>query len=106
MENEFYRVTLDPKTGALKSIFDKETGRELVDAESEYGMGEVIYVSGGEGTYAVHSNLGLPAPKFTYHRQKRNGLKQINGPVFGELTSEARRRNSRRSRCASGSTSG
>ena len=90
MENEFYRVTLEPKTGALKSIFDKEAKRELVDAESEYGMGELVYASGGEGTYAVHSNLGLPAPKFTYHKPKATGLKQINGPVFGELTSEAK----------------
>ena len=90
MENEFYRVTLDPKSGALKSILDKETGRELVDAKSEYGLGELIYVSGGEGSYAVHSNLKLPAPKFTYHRQSATGVSQINGPVFGELTSEAK----------------
>jgi alpha-mannosidase len=90
IENEFYRVTLDPNTGALKSILDKESGRELVDAQSEYGMGEVIYVSGGEGTYAVHSDLKLPAPKFTYHRQSPTGVSQINGPVFGELTSETK----------------
>jgi hypothetical protein len=90
IENEFYRVTLDPNTGALKSILDKEAGRELVDAQSEYGMGEVIYVSGGEGTYAVHSDLKLPAPKFTYHRQTPTGASQINGPVFGELMSEAK----------------
>jgi hypothetical protein len=91
MENEFYRVTLDPRTGALKSIFDKESRRELVDADSEYGLGELIYVSGGEGSYAVHSDLKrLPAPKFTYHRQTATGLKTINGPVFGELTSEAK----------------
>ena len=91
MENEFYRVELEAKTGALKSIFDKECGRELVDAESGYGAGELIYVSGGEGSYAVHSDLNrLPAPKFTYHRQTATGLKTINGPVFGELTSEAK----------------
>ena len=90
MENEFYRVILDPKTGALKSIFDKEAKRELVDAESEYGLGELIYVSGGEGTYAVHSDLNLPAPKFVYHRQVSTGVRQINGPVFAELTSDAK----------------
>ncbi len=90
MENEFYRVTLDPKTGALKSVFDKETGRELVDSESEYQMGELVYASGGEGTYAVHSDLHLPAPKFAYHRPTATGMQQANGPVFGELTSEAK----------------
>ena len=64
-----------------------------MDAQSEYGLGEVIYVSGGEGTYAVHSDLELPAPKFTYHRQSATGASQINGPVFGELTSEAKAEN-------------
>ena len=90
MENEFYRVTLDPKTGAVKSIFDKDAGHELVDAESDYGLGELVYVSGGEGTYAVHSDLNLPAPKFTTHRPTAIGLGHINGPVFAEITSKAR----------------
>ena len=90
MENEFYRVTLDATNGALKSILDKETGRELIDPDSEYRLGELIYVSGGEGSYAVHSDLkGLPAPKFTYHRQNGVRVMQANGPVFGELASEA-----------------
>jgi alpha-mannosidase len=86
MENEFYHITLDPRTGVPSSILDKETGRELVDAQSEYGFGEVIYVSGGEGTYAVHSDLNLPAPKFTYHHQNASRAVRINGPVFSELT--------------------
>jgi hypothetical protein len=89
MENEFYRVQLDPKTGALKSVYDKEARRELVDAESEYGLGELVYVSGGEGTYAVHSNLKLPAPKFRYHRPVATGMTSLNGPVFAELASQA-----------------
>ena len=91
MENEFYRVVVDPQTGGLKSVFDKEAGRELVDAESEYRLGELVYVSGGEGTFAVHSDLkGLPAPRFSTHRQTATGLKHLNGPVFAELASEAR----------------
>jgi alpha-mannosidase len=90
MENEFYRVLLDPTTGALKSVFDKEAGCELVDPESEYGLGEVVYVSGGEGSYAVHSDLHLPAPKFSYHRTTVTQLESLNGPVFAELTCKAK----------------
>ena len=90
MENEFYRVTLNPKTGGVQSIYDKQLGRELVDAGSQYDLGELIYVTGGEGTYAVHSDLNsLPPPKFAYHRQTGTGIHSINGPVFGELDSEA-----------------
>ena len=89
MENEFYRVTLDATNGGLKSILDKQTGHELVDPESEYRLGELIYVTGGEGSYAISSNLkDLPAPKFAYHRQKAVRATQSNGPVFGELASE------------------
>ena len=39
MENEFYRVTLDATNGALRSILDKETGRELVDPGGEVPAG-------------------------------------------------------------------
>ncbi len=31
-ENQFYRITLDPSSGSIASIFDKQLGRELVDA--------------------------------------------------------------------------
>ena len=90
MENEFYRVTLNPKTGGIQSIFDKQIGRELVDADSEYNLGELVYVTGGEGTYAIHSDLAnLPPPKFEYHRQSGTKIEKIIGPVFGELTSES-----------------
>lgn len=89
MENEFYRVTLDARTGAISSVLDKETGRELVDSGCEYHLGELVYASGGEGTHAVQSNLHMPAPKFVYHRPVSSAVKQSNGPVFGELTSEA-----------------
>lgn len=90
MENEFYRVTLNPKTGGIQSIYDKELGRELVDTNSQYDLGELIYVTGGEGTYAIHSDLtNLPPPKFEYHWQSGTGIESLNGPVFGELDSEA-----------------
>ena len=90
MENEFYLVTLNPQSGGIQSIYDKQLGCELVDHDSEHNLGELIYVTGGENTYAVHSDLkGLPPPKFEYHRQSGAGINQINGPVFGELTSQA-----------------
>lgn len=48
-ENGFYRIALDPDKG-VASITDKQTGRELVDASSPYQFGQIVYVSGGEGT--------------------------------------------------------
>jgi hypothetical protein len=90
MENEFYRVTLDSKTGGIRSIYDKQLNRELVDSSSEFGLGELVYVTGGSGTSAILPDFGhLPPPTFDYHRQRGTGIAVVNGPVYGELKSSA-----------------
>lgn len=43
LENEFYKLEFNPKTGAIKSIFDKEMKTELVDAACEWNLGQLIY---------------------------------------------------------------
>jgi hypothetical protein len=48
IENRYYRVTLDAEHGAVKSIFDKQLNRELVDAASPYRFGAYVYVEGGD----------------------------------------------------------
>ncbi|MFQ6133526.1 MAG: polysaccharide lyase family protein [Armatimonadota bacterium] len=46
VENEFYRIALDPQTGAISSLYDKELKRELVDESSPYGLNHLIYCAG------------------------------------------------------------
>ena len=48
LENRFYRIELDPASGAVRSIYDKQLGRELVDQQSPYRFGQYLYVSGGD----------------------------------------------------------
>ena len=48
LDNQFYRVTIDPESGALRSIWDKDLNRELVDASSPYRFGAYVYVSGAD----------------------------------------------------------
>ena len=60
MENAFYRLTLDPSTGSVRSLFDKQLNRELVDASSPYRLGEYLYVTTnnnarGVDRFVVHS---------------------------------------------------
>jgi hypothetical protein len=43
LENSFFRVRLDPARGVVASLVDKRSGRELVDAASEYGLGQYVY---------------------------------------------------------------
>ena len=47
IENAFYRVRLDAESGSIRGIYDKQLGRELVDAASPYRFGQYVYVTGG-----------------------------------------------------------
>lgn len=43
VENRFYRLEVDPQRGAIRSLVDKETGQELVDAQAAWGLGQCVY---------------------------------------------------------------
>ena len=42
LENDRVRVTVDEARGCIAGIFDKQSGRELVDADSLYGFGALL----------------------------------------------------------------
>jgi len=46
IENRYYRVTLDTRTGGIASIYDKELQIELVDKDSPYRLNQYVYDSG------------------------------------------------------------
>lgn len=46
LENEFYRVEFAPN-GGVASLMDKKLGRDLVDKNSKYKLGQVVYAAGG-----------------------------------------------------------
>ncbi len=61
LENTYYRVEVEPAAGAIKSIYDKNLGRELVDSSSPYRFNQYLYVAGGEDhTQIVHLRKALP----------------------------------------------
>ena len=43
LENEFLTCTVDATKGALLSLRSKQTGLEMVNAESEFGFGQYLY---------------------------------------------------------------
>jgi alpha-mannosidase len=72
IENRFYRIVVDPESGAVRSIFDKELNREVADTGSPYRFGQYLYVTGGDPkgdglTRMIHPNLSLPAAELTVH---------------------------------------
>jgi alpha-mannosidase len=77
LENEYYTVTFDPASGAVKSIIDRTLKRELVDPQAPYEFNQLVWVSknsreGKAGTnYAPRTGATLTATR---------------GPVFAEMT--------------------
>lgn len=72
VENQYYRIVVDSKTGAVRSILDKNLNRELVDTSSPYRFGEYLYVTGGDPngngqTQMIHPNKALPVADLTVH---------------------------------------
>lgn len=50
LENSYYKVSLDPESGAIRSIYDKQLKRDIVNSESPYRFGQYLYVTGGDKT--------------------------------------------------------
>jgi len=42
LENQFFKVKLDPQTGAVESIYDKELSRELVDKGAPHKLNQFV----------------------------------------------------------------
>ncbi len=43
LENKYYKLKIDPNTGAITSLLDKELEAELVDQNSKWDLGQFIY---------------------------------------------------------------
>jgi Glycosyl hydrolases family 38 N-terminal domain/Glycosyl hydrolases family 38 C-terminal beta sandwich domain/Glycosyl hydrolases family 38 C-terminal domain len=43
LENQFYKLTFDPKYGAVSSLFDKEVKHDYVDSKAAHGFNSVVY---------------------------------------------------------------
>lgn len=70
LENRFYRVTLDAASGSIRSIWDKELKRELVDGQSPYRFGSYVYVTGADDmpdNSLYRYGAALPRPHLTPH---------------------------------------
>jgi hypothetical protein len=44
LENDYYRLTFDANTGAIRSLFDKELERELIDPHAPQQFNQLVYL--------------------------------------------------------------
>jgi alpha-mannosidase len=86
LESPWYRVVLDPATGAVASIYDKSQHRELVDHTSPYRFGQYLYVTGGDHApnNLLRYSQATPAAQLTVHQAANGRLISVRKTPWGE----------------------
>jgi hypothetical protein len=89
LESPYYRVTLDPETGAVRSILDKELNRELVDSSSPYRFDQYVYVTGADKprNLALEFKPTLPPPQLEPQGASGGKLISVVKTPFGTVAS-------------------
>jgi hypothetical protein len=87
MENRYYRIKLDPASGAVKSIFDKELNQELVNTSSPYRFDQYLYVSGGDEfpNRLQEFSSATPTPKLDIHGSEGGRLVSLTHKPYGAV---------------------
>ena len=88
LENAYYRIELDPQSGAVKSILDKQLQKEIVNASSPYRFDQYLYVTGGDQpakNKLIRAHSPLPAPKLTVHPAANGRLVSVTRAPFGTV---------------------
>ena len=84
IENRWFAVTADAKTGGLRSIIEKDSGRELVDPSSPFVLNQFIYENPEGGRTAVNRMKGQPSFK-RYSPESAAVSPGLAGPVASSL---------------------
>jgi hypothetical protein len=86
IENTYYRIEVDPAVGAIKSVYDKQLGRELVDPSSPYRFNQYLYVSGGDGsTQVVYLRMSLPLATLTVGTSSGGRVTRVRKTSYGQV---------------------
>ncbi|HTW81173.1 MAG TPA: polysaccharide lyase family protein [Terracidiphilus sp.] len=85
IESPFYRVELDPSTGSIRSIYDKQLMKELVDTNSSWRFGQYLYVSGGdeEPNSILQYRAVSPRPELHPHPSRDGRLISVERTPWG-----------------------
>jgi len=82
LDNQWYKITVDPSKGIVKSLYDKELSLELVDQKAQYGLAEFILEKLGNRSQMESKKLDdfvrLPLDTVWFDSMNR-------GPVFSTI---------------------
>jgi len=93
ISNRFFEVTLDPVTGGIKSIFDKELKKELVDQDSPYKLNQYVYEMPVGGRGVVNTGRSEPAKFERFSPTKAEIYPGANGPLLGSILARTSAKN-------------
>ncbi|MEW5978648.1 MAG: polysaccharide lyase family protein [Acidobacteriota bacterium] len=94
IENTHYRLTVEPRTGAIRSLVDKASNKELVDPASPYGLNRYLYVSGGHDTRIIDNVHGRPAADLQIEPSAlAHIVENLKTPLGQRLVVESRAKN-------------
>ncbi len=85
LESPYYRVQLDPTTGSVRSIYDKQLKYELIDQKSPYHCGEYLYVTGGDRdpNRLLHYSSVARMPNLEIHSAENGRLVSVVRTPYG-----------------------
>jgi hypothetical protein len=82
-ENKFYKLVIDKNTGAINSLIDKEMNNELVDQNSEWKLGQIIYEELSNRNQLERYTLDDKVVRSTLSNIEIKGIK--NGTVWNSI---------------------
>ncbi len=85
LENAFYAIQIDPRTGGVRSLKDKETGRELVDSSASWQLGQFIYERMDDREEFNRTVFKNRDPFRRTTLRKVELLEAVSGPVWKSL---------------------
>ena len=85
LESPFYRVELDPASGSIRSIVDKQLGKEIIDTKNAWRFGQYLYVSGGdeEPNSVLQYRAISPKPELHVHPAQNGRLISVDRTPWG-----------------------
>jgi len=85
LENEYYRLRINSTKGSIESLYDKQLGKELVDANSVYEPGQFIYERLGKNRHQLEV-LKLDEAKRLTLQDVHISPDIIDGPVWQSIS--------------------
>jgi hypothetical protein len=88
LENRYYKVKLNPKTGTIESIYDKDLSRELIDTDAEHELNQLIvrWVKNGKKASPKKANIKIgqagPIYKSLFVSSQVSGCPQLTQEII------------------------